>query len=171
MYRLCAMHIYYIAESRNLSRIAPIRLSPQFPHSRQVFSFALVHVEVERSLRAVVVLYRVSPREVFLAIEFARKTLSLRMSTDMRFLWTVLLCVFIATIVAVHAKPTIYKRNEDNVFEPVMVPVSSTVIPLPVYKVGYGLGFISKDKKAQSSFKPEGGIKLITINKIQEKKI
>lgn len=43
-----------------------------------------------------------------------------------------------------------------------MVPVSSTVIPLPVYKVGYGLGFISKDKKAQSSFKPEGGIKLIT---------
>lgn len=43
-----------------------------------------------------------------------------------------------------------------------MVPVSSTVIPLPVYKVGYGLGFISKDKKTQSSFKPEGGIKLIT---------
>lgn len=43
-----------------------------------------------------------------------------------------------------------------------MVPVSSTVIPLPVYKVGYGLGFASKDKKAQSSFKPEGGIKLIT---------
>ncbi|KAL6257313.1 hypothetical protein P5V15_010889 [Pogonomyrmex californicus] len=77
-------------------------------------------------------------------------------------------CV-IATIVIVQAKPTIYKRNEDNVFEPVMVPVSSTVIPLPVYKVGYGLGFISKDKKTQSSFKPENGIKLITINKIQEK--
>lgn len=43
-----------------------------------------------------------------------------------------------------------------------MIPVSSTVIPLPVYKVGYDLGFISKDKKAQSSFKPEDGIKLIT---------
>jgi len=42
----------------------------------------------------------------------------------------------------------------------VMIPVSSTVIPLPVYKVGYGLGFISKDKK--TSFKPEDGIKLIT---------
>ncbi|KOC68863.1 hypothetical protein WH47_10851 [Habropoda laboriosa] len=52
----------------------------------------------------------------------------------------------------------------------VMVPVSSTVIPLPVYKVEYGLGFISKDKKAQSSFKPEGGLKLITIKKNQEKK-
>lgn len=43
-----------------------------------------------------------------------------------------------------------------------MIPVSSTVIPLPVYKMEYGLGFISKDKKAQSSLKPEGGIKLIT---------
>ncbi|XP_077273531.1 uncharacterized protein LOC143903628 [Temnothorax americanus] len=88
----------------------------------------------------------------------------------MKTFWTVVLLCVIAVIVAVHAKPTIYKRNEDNVYEPVMVPVSSTVIPLPVYKVGYGLGFISKDKKAQS-FKPEGGIKLITINKIQEKKI
>ncbi|KAL0130621.1 hypothetical protein PUN28_002332 [Cardiocondyla obscurior] len=85
--------------------------------------------------------------------------------------WIVAFLCVIAAIIAVHAKPTIYKRNEDNVYEPVMVPVSSTVIPLPVYKVGYGLGFVSKDKKIQSSFKPEGGIKLITINKVQEKKI
>ncbi|XP_020291827.1 uncharacterized protein LOC109858719 [Pseudomyrmex gracilis] len=83
----------------------------------------------------------------------------------MRTLWIVAFCLAIS---AVHGKPMIYKRNEDNVFEPVMVPVSSTVIPLPVYKVGYGLGFISKDKK--TSFKPEDGIKLITIKKIQEKK-
>ncbi|XP_018316076.1 uncharacterized protein [Mycetomoellerius zeteki] len=88
----------------------------------------------------------------------------------MRTFWTIILGVIIV-IAAVHAKPTIYKKNQDNVFEPVMVPVSSTVIPLPVYKVGYGLGFISKDKKTQSSFKPEGGIKLITISKVQEKKI
>ncbi|XP_017754611.1 PREDICTED: uncharacterized protein LOC108546849 [Eufriesea mexicana] len=81
-----------------------------------------------------------------------------------------LLVCFLATIAMACAKPTIYKRNQDNVFEPVMVPVSSTVIPLPVYKMEYGLGFISKDKKAQSSFKPEGGIKLITIKKSQEKK-
>lgn len=47
-------------------------------------------------------------------------------------------------------------------FSLVMIPVSSTVIPLPVYRVEYGLGFISKDKKAQSSFKPEDNIKLIT---------
>lgn len=50
--------------------------------------------------------------------------------------------------------------THSNNFFSVMVPVSSTVIPLPVYKVGYGLGFISKDKK--TSFKPEDGIKLIT---------
>ncbi|KZC08734.1 hypothetical protein WN55_10756 [Dufourea novaeangliae] len=74
----------------------------------------------------------------------------------------ILLVLFLATIAIAHAKPTIYKRNHDNVFEPVMVPVSSTVIPLPVYKVVYGLGVLPKDKKTQSSFKPEGGVKLIT---------
>lgn len=51
-----------------------------------------------------------------------------------------------------------------------MVPVSSTVIPLPVYKLEYGFDFVSKDKKAQSSFKPDGAVKLITIKKSQEKK-
>ncbi|KAI4498535.1 hypothetical protein M0802_006470 [Mischocyttarus mexicanus] len=89
-------------------------------------------------------------------------------------MWTIVrtiitICVLMITIT--QAKPTIYKRNQDNVFEPVMIPVSSTVIPLPVYKVEYGLGFISKDKKAQSSFKPDGTVKLITIKKRQEKKI
>ncbi|PBC32107.1 hypothetical protein APICC_06760 [Apis cerana cerana] len=51
-----------------------------------------------------------------------------------------------------------------------MIPVSSTVIPLPVYKMEYGFGFISKNKKAQSSSKPEDGVKLITIKKNQDKK-
>ncbi|KAM0734136.1 hypothetical protein ACS0PU_012501 [Formica fusca] len=87
----------------------------------------------------------------------------------MRILWTIILLCLVAVIVAVYAKPMIYKKNEDNVFEPVMIPISSTVIPLSVYKVGYGLGFISKDKKAQLSFKPEDNIKLITIKKTQEK--
>lgn len=43
-----------------------------------------------------------------------------------------------------------------------MIPVSSTVIPLPVYKVGYGFGVTSKDKKYQPSYKPDGVVKLIT---------
>ncbi|XP_043514273.1 uncharacterized protein LOC122530922 [Frieseomelitta varia] len=97
-------------------------------------------------------------------------------------------CLLATTMLAAtSAKPTIYKRNQDNVFEPgeafaftlgccsrpqfaesfLMVPVSSTVIPLSVYKTEYGLGFISKDKK-QSSFKPEDGVKLITIKKSHE---
>ncbi|CAL1681286.1 unnamed protein product [Lasius platythorax] len=88
----------------------------------------------------------------------------------MRTLWTIVLLCLVTAIVMVNAKSMIYKKNEDNVFEPVMIPVSSTVIPLPVYRVGYGLGFISKDKKAQLSFKPEDNIKLITIKKTQEKK-
>ncbi|XP_076164030.1 uncharacterized protein LOC143144984 isoform X2 [Ptiloglossa arizonensis] len=82
----------------------------------------------------------------------------------------ILFVLFLAAIAIARAKPTIYKRNQDNVFEPVMVPVSSTVIPLPVYKGEYGLRVASKDKKSQSSFKPEGGVKLITIKKGQEKK-
>ncbi|XP_043249957.1 uncharacterized protein LOC122395987 [Colletes gigas] len=78
----------------------------------------------------------------------------------------VLLLATIAIAIA-HAKPTIYKRNQDNVFEPVMVPVSSTVIPLPVYRGEYSLRPVSKDKDA---FNPNDGAKLITIKKGQDKK-
>ncbi|XP_012257708.2 uncharacterized protein LOC105686985 isoform X1 [Athalia rosae] len=82
----------------------------------------------------------------------------------------ILLVTFLCAFSDILAKPTIYKKNEDNIFEPVMVPVSSTVIPLPVYRVEYGFGFVSKDKKAQSAFKPAGSIKLITAKKTQETK-
>lgn len=54
------------------------------------------------------------------------------------------------------------EKNYDILSIPVMIPVSSTVIPLPVYKMEYGFGFVSKNKKAQSSSKPEDGVKLIT---------
>ncbi|XP_054001897.1 uncharacterized protein LOC128888796 [Hylaeus anthracinus] len=77
--------------------------------------------------------------------------------------------LFLMTFAMTYAKPTIYKRNQDNVFEPVMVPVSSTVIPLTMYKGEYDSRFISKNKKAQS-LKPEDGAKLITMKKSQEKK-
>ncbi|XP_034942534.1 uncharacterized protein [Chelonus insularis] len=77
--------------------------------------------------------------------------------------------VLMIGVTEVIGKPMIYKRNEDNVFEPVMIPVSSTVIPLPVYKVGYGYGFVSKDKKAQATYNPDGQVKLITAKKRIEK--
>ncbi|XP_043289138.1 uncharacterized protein [Venturia canescens] len=87
----------------------------------------------------------------------------------MRFI-TFLILGFVYVISETYAKPTIYKRNEDNIFEPVMIPVSSTVIPLPVYKVSYGFGVTSKDKKYQSSYKPDGVVKLITAKKLLDKK-
>ncbi|XP_076238639.1 uncharacterized protein LOC143181862 [Calliopsis andreniformis] len=85
-------------------------------------------------------------------------------------IFKILILFTVATISITHAKPTIYKRNQDNVFERVMVPVSSTVIPLPMYKMEYELGFVAKNKNTQPTFKPETGIKLITIKRSQEKK-
>jgi len=41
----------------------------------------------------------------------------------------------------------------------VLVPVSSTVIPLPVYKVGFGVGFNGAGKKPM---KPDEATKLLT---------
>lgn len=45
-----------------------------------------------------------------------------------------------------------------------MVPVSSTVIPLPAYKDKYKYGFTSNDKKDYTTYNSEGRIKLITGN-------
>ncbi|CAH1963882.1 unnamed protein product [Acanthoscelides obtectus] len=65
--------------------------------------------------------------------------------------------------VLVECHPTMYKYNENKVLEPDLVPVSSTVIPLPVYKVGYG--FTSgKNAKNSNVKKPEGPIELITVH-------
>ncbi|XP_046383863.1 uncharacterized protein LOC124154284 [Ischnura elegans] len=69
--------------------------------------------------------------------------------------------LLLASVMSVLSKPTIYKRNNNDKLEPVLVPVSSTVIPLPVYKVAYGLGVGGADKLS----KPSGPTKLITVNK------
>ncbi|XP_071440875.1 uncharacterized protein [Hetaerina americana] len=69
--------------------------------------------------------------------------------------------ILLASLASVLSKPTIYKRNNNDKLEPVLVPVSSTVIPLPVYKVAYGLGVGGNDKLS----KPSGPTKLITVNK------
>ncbi|VEN38414.1 unnamed protein product [Callosobruchus maculatus] len=55
--------------------------------------------------------------------------------------------------VLVECHPTIYKYNENKVLEPDLVPVSSTVIPLPVYKVSYGFN-TAKDTKIHTKKKP-----------------
>ncbi|CAG0921304.1 unnamed protein product [Notodromas monacha] len=46
--------------------------------------------------------------------------------------------------VAVHGGAIRYEETIEQKYRPVMVPVSSTVIPLddlPVYKIGFGFGF------------------------------
>lgn len=83
---------------------------------------------------------------------------------------SVLLAVLLAALLAAAAaKPTIYVKNDNDKLEPVLVPVSSTVIPLPVYKVGFSLGTASAAKggdreRAAGAGKPEEPIKLITVH-------
>ncbi|XP_066601154.1 uncharacterized protein [Prorops nasuta] len=76
------------------------------------------------------------------------------------------LLIFVTELSAI---PMIYRKKQDNIFEAVMIPVSSTVIPLPIYKVHYGLDFVTKNKKAQLLSKPEGNIKLITAKSSEQK--
>ncbi|XP_017768281.1 PREDICTED: uncharacterized protein LOC108556612 [Nicrophorus vespilloides] len=71
-----------------------------------------------------------------------------------------LLIVTLLTLFSVsQTHPTSYKLNEHQVLEADLVPVSSTVIPLPIYQVGFGLTFSGSEKKHS---KPVGPIGLIT---------
>lgn len=86
-----------------------------------MFSSAWVHGERAPSI----VSYQVPLCEVFLAIRsanlfqgiFQNSTINYS-ELKMRTLWTVVLLCLVVAIVAVYAKPMIYKKNEDNVFEP-----------------------------------------------------
>lgn len=106
-----------ITQSWYFPRIAPILLFPFFPHSRWNVFICLgpQRAGVER-----IVPHRVSSREVSkLCGEFlfaSCQDFVHIVESNMKFFWIVL-CVT-AAIVTAHAKPTIYKRNEDNVFEP-----------------------------------------------------
>lgn len=76
----------------------------------------------------------------------------------------VLLSALVALATAGSMK--MFEKNENNKYEQVLVPVSSTVIPiddLPSFQVGAGIGIKSDEKKPKGP-KPEGPIKLITIH-------
>ncbi|XP_066999087.1 uncharacterized protein [Anabrus simplex] len=75
---------------------------------------------------------------------------------------TLLLMICLLAVAIAESKPTIYKINDNDKLEPVMVPVSSTVIPLPVYKVSASLGV---GKKNDKDGKPDEPTKLITATK------
>uniref|UniRef100_A0A0A9WF73 DnaA initiator-associating protein diaA n=1 Tax=Lygus hesperus TaxID=30085 RepID=A0A0A9WF73_LYGHE len=80
-----------------------------------------------------------------------------------------IICACAATIALSSAHPTIYKRNEDEVLSPVLVAVSSTVIPLPIYKVSTSL---TKHEGLDFDGKADGqsGPKLITVKTKKTKK-
>merc|ERR1711890_174329 len=62
------------------------------------------------------------------------------------------------------ALPTLYNVDEDSNADPVLIPVSSTVIPLedlPELQVGFGFGLVEKDKVKKPPFYLKD-IKLIT---------
>ncbi|XP_057656399.1 uncharacterized protein LOC130893957 [Diorhabda carinulata] len=65
------------------------------------------------------------------------------------------------SVVFVESHPTMYRMNDNNALEPVLVPISSTVIPLPVYKLTYGIEAGSPNHKIK---KPEGPIYLETVH-------
>lgn len=76
-----------------------------------------------------------------------------------------LLLLLAAVMHEASAKPTIYVKNDNDKLEPVLVPVSSTVIPLPVYKVGFSLGAAKGgERERPGSLSPGEPIKLITVH-------
>ncbi|XP_066953515.1 uncharacterized protein [Macrobrachium rosenbergii] len=81
--------------------------------------------------------------------------------------------VIVAVMTAVAAVPMkMYEKSDNEKFQPVLVPVSSTVIPLddlPVYQVGVGVG-IHVVTQAPGIFKPDEPTKLITIHSIKRDK-
>ncbi|XP_068246993.1 uncharacterized protein [Palaemon carinicauda] len=83
------------------------------------------------------------------------------------------LAVIVAVMTAVAAGPMkLYEKSDNQKFQQVLVPVSSTVIPLddlPVYKVGAGIG-IHVVTQAPGISKPDEPTKLITIHSIKRDK-
>ncbi|ENN81473.1 uncharacterized protein LOC109546813 isoform X1 [Dendroctonus ponderosae] len=78
---------------------------------------------------------------------------------DLKITFLLVSCVALAT-----SLPTMYKVNENKVLEKDLVPVSSTVIPLPIYKVssaGYNIKPLKEDELNQ---RPKGPVSLITVN-------
>ncbi|XP_022187855.1 uncharacterized protein LOC111046584 isoform X1 [Nilaparvata lugens] len=57
---------------------------------------------------------------------------------------------FVLYLQIADAVPTMYQKNSNHMLEPVLIPVSSTVIPLPVYKVGAVVG-IKGDKPKEKA--------------------
>ncbi|XP_066255516.1 uncharacterized protein [Euwallacea similis] len=68
------------------------------------------------------------------------------------------------TFTLANGLPTMYKVNENKIFEKDLVPVSSTVIPLPIYKVSSTGYNIKPTKEDELNQRPKGPVSLVTVN-------
>ncbi|CAG9862468.1 unnamed protein product, partial [Phyllotreta striolata] len=75
----------------------------------------------------------------------------------LRFILVSCLCAIL-----VESRPTMYRMKENKLLEPDMIPVSSTVIPLPVYKVSYGIDVLPEN--GGKLMKPDGPVQLETVH-------
>ncbi|KAF7284047.1 hypothetical protein GWI33_022666 [Rhynchophorus ferrugineus] len=57
-----------------------------------------------------------------------------------------------------------YKVNENRVLEKDLIPVSSTVIPLPIYKVSSAGYNVKPTKEEEINERPKGPVSLLTVN-------
>lgn len=75
----------------------------------------------------------------------------------------ILFCVVFLFVLA-KGSPTMYKVNENKIFEKDLVPVSSTVIPLPIYRVSSAGYNVKPTKEDELNQQPKGPVSLITVN-------
>ncbi|XP_025829279.1 uncharacterized protein LOC108738844 [Agrilus planipennis] len=82
-----------------------------------------------------------------------------------------ILCLVVCfLVVKVYGHTMIYKVNDKHNLEPDFVPVSSTVIPLPIYQVGYGINVAPSNRGSQRTYtKPEGPVTLLTVKSKNKK--
>ncbi|CAG9767757.1 unnamed protein product [Ceutorhynchus assimilis] len=72
--------------------------------------------------------------------------------------------LLIFSLAMVNGVPTMYKVNENKVFEKDLVPVSSTVIPLPIYRLSSAGYNVKPSKEEEINQRPKGPVSLITVN-------
>lgn len=113
--------------NRDLPRIAPVPLFPSFPTHvficlgpwRTCAKHSIISNTTVQSIPRDQIRAEKSFSRNFLEGERERKNSTTSYGElNMRILWTIILLCLVAVIVAVYAKPMIYKKNEDNVFEP-----------------------------------------------------
>uniref|UniRef100_W8AQZ5 Uncharacterized protein n=1 Tax=Ceratitis capitata TaxID=7213 RepID=W8AQZ5_CERCA len=81
-------------------------------------------------------------------------TISNRFNNKLLFVWlTVVLLLLLQCCNCALGSPMLYKKNPQDKYEADLVPVSSTVIPLTVLEVSYGLGGKPSEEYKQAYLK------------------